>query len=148
MKKFYIYIIFFIFFSGCTEGEFGVYKVPYEVDIYVQDFLNEASKRGHNYEINNIEVVWSESMEYHAKIKKTGLFGKITLTISRPMWEAYEDYYYRRQAIIFHEFGHQPIGRDHIEKESLMNINTFSSTIAKYHQDEVFRERLIDELFN
>lgn len=141
--KFHHIVLFIIIMFSCESKS---YEVPVDVHPYIVEFEKQGQLRGYDYVIDNIMVTYHDDMEMpHAMADvKTNRHGKIIMRINMKYWDGYKDYPMRREAIVFHEFGHYPLIRSHNGKnESLMSGNNWSITNYGDYKDE-----MLDELFD
>ena len=57
-----LFIFLCIFFNACQEELDPVYQVPDEIQPYVDKFLEEASKRGFDYQIDNLIIQYDNEL--------------------------------------------------------------------------------------
>lgn len=151
MKK--LIILLSIFLIGCEDLDIHRYKVPSEVEPFVEDFRNEAYERGIFCPIKDLEVKFVTDLEEGISARVTKIGKHLIVKINKQWWDLKTDqgWYYSKQKTIFHELGHGILEREHVisEKESIMSIYTFKdvSVYHKYETDKKWREKLIDELF-
>jgi len=99
-------------------------------------FLSEAAKRNINIDVSELTLVLSD-------INDLGEYDNETKTIIISEYAFYKFDSLAIQYVVFHELGHF-IGRDHNKNYSIMNPNKYA---GDYHNSEIKRVELIDELF-
>lgn len=167
MNRFYFPVILFVLillgFFSCQESFEPVYDVPEELQPYIDRFLEEAEKRGLNFQINNLII------RYDAEIG-VGICGICNSNaqqddiqkIIRINPNCNFTYDQQIEALIFHELGHCFLGRLHEstllpngDPKSLMiinDVNVYSICIFPIDNqpcDARFkRDYYLDELFD
>lgn len=139
MKRFLLFII--IIFS-CEKEKIRI--IPNDIKPYVFEFELQAKKRGINIDLDNINVwfVSNDEMPY-AMGSSVMNRGRVEIKINERYWNFFEIYPERREALIMHELGHNPLGRGHSDnKFSLMNPSNIQSKNYKENKD-----KMLDELF-
>ncbi|MFM9908199.1 MAG: hypothetical protein ACKVOW_02555 [Chitinophagaceae bacterium] len=155
-----------VFFIGCKkETKFSpVYDVPENFQIYVKNFLQEASSRGYQYTIDNLIVKYDSSLAA-ATCGKVNVISSennvqkiISLNPFLGCWENPQEL----EALIFHELGHCFLGREHDESKmpkgypkSIMvakDISLYSPCVYTFGDSSCDkrnrRSYYIDELFD
>lgn len=133
---------------GCSLIDQPEYQIQPELQPFVDDFYQEAAKRGFKFGRDNLIVqIKSGIRERHNGLaitsKDTGPGDKqIRIFIDA-------DYYYNNpfeciEQTMYHEFGHALLNRGHTNTYSIMN----SGVPRCWNKgDEEFRKCMIDELF-
>jgi len=100
--------------AGCKKKIDFVYRVPQELEPYVQKFISEAKSRGRDIVINNLIIQYenSPSFPYCAAsnvISSGNDVQKIVTVNGHACWQNNA----QLETLIFHELGHCILGRDH-----------------------------------
>jgi hypothetical protein len=146
-----------IIVQACAFDQTIEYRIDPLLLGYMESFYKEASAR--NYKIDKFNLIVGLKYGLSKNENSWGLSKKIgDQRIIYIDTEFYNDYTKgnhrnRIEAIVFHEMGHSIINRRHTTKQnSLMNPDNLSSG-SLYEKsfgkvDSVYREQLLDELFN
>ena len=135
--------------SACTEEDKTVYHVDPELQPYVDSFYAEAEKHGKSFPKENLIVVLKKGLPVTARtIRQTNSPDGNQTTI-----EMDEDYFNSHrsegtsciESVMFHEFGHARLGREHINTYSIMDPAIGESCYMNGYPNA--REVLVDELF-
>ena len=105
------------------------YSVPAELEPYVQQFGDEAQKRGHTVLTDNLIIEFGQPGQQDACgecVLKAGKTPRIVLTKNAFCWQQASTQ--ERECLVFHELGHCLLSRLHVSKQfpngayvSLMN---------------------------
>jgi hypothetical protein len=155
-------------FVGCKKEPDPEYRVPADVEPYIQAFIKEAKDRGLDMKIDNLIVEFDKPTgDYICGVCK-GMKSRqkhIVLGIQPYCWKDANNFI--REALVFHELGHCYLARFHKTDKfadgtyaSLMNpedTEVYSSCIypigggnecnktarRKYYIDELFNENTL-----
>jgi len=99
---------------ACGKSNDFVYDVPWEFDLHVKKFEEEARARGQNITIDNLIIKYDASVSsvYCGKsnvISSTNDVQKIILINPQACWQNLT----QLETLIFHELGHCILGRQH-----------------------------------
>ncbi len=103
---------------GCNDkNEFQpVYEVPAEFDLYVASFIEEASARGFDYQIDNLIIRYDAALtgpvcgQCNEVTKNNNVQKIISINSQLSCWTNDQEL----EALIFHELGHCFLGRSHL----------------------------------
>lgn len=138
---------------ACQKGPGGIINVHPEFQIYVDRFVEEASKRGKKIDFEDTGLL----IQFRSEVdKETGgvCKGNHHIEIELSIWEDLAEF--EREGLIFHELGHCELDRRHLndtlpngEWRSRMRgapLPDGKSAVIHYIGDR--REYYIDELFD
>lgn len=139
-------------FAACNKG--GRYDVPPEVDVYVQRFIEEGNKRGHDIKIKRLKVTYNEDLE----LEEGNVIGRCAQGFEsprKPIIELHPDFELlspeAQEQLVFHELGHCILDRHHDDR--IMANGHFESTMNSHFWNYIAgqdykREHYLDELFS
>lgn len=161
LKRTQSFLISFILISlliGCGQGLHGPQVDQGEFRPYVEQFIEEARKRGHNFgtvlDSLQFEFVELEDPTEWARCQWDPVTGRKIL-VDPEHWQRLD--VYTRTSLIFHELGHGALRRNHKDEtlvlerssaitqsipESLMNTFVVRGEVFLAHRDHY-----LDELF-
>jgi hypothetical protein len=152
----YIFPFVFILLLSCEDREAKVYRVPAEVQPFVESFMVEAASRGKRMVIDDLIIDYRYNI-FTARAHAAGIckrrFGHtpvIHIDTTSANWKASA---MSREQLVFHELCHCLLNRSH-RNDTLLNGN-FAS-IMKTSGETLYgplltafkREYYIDELFD
>lgn len=154
MKKFYLLAFIGLFMGSCTD-EVLVGDIDDELFPFVESFVEEASIRGFDFDLDNLDI--SVSL---VNIPTSGIQGQCSsvtelerhVTIDKSFWKTLdvEGDEFGKEFLIYHELGHCLLRRFHCDNEvngictSIMQAGTAS---CNDNYAPSTREVLLDELF-
>lgn len=105
-------------FTTCVRDFEPVYKVPPDIQPYLDTFIEEAQIRGFDYKIDNLFIVYDSLVEYPT----CGICNETTRNnnvqkIIRINPQCEITYSEQLEALIFHELGHCFLGRFHTSEK-------------------------------
>ncbi|MFN8349089.1 MAG: hypothetical protein U0X91_29080 [Spirosomataceae bacterium] len=159
-----VFPAFLLLFGSCQKEALPEYRVPTEVEPYVQAFVNEAKARGLELKIDNLIVEFAPPEgDFVCGMCKTPTKRQKHITLGTQDFCWKQSSAQTREALLFHELGHCYLARLHTSKKfadgtyaSLMNPDdTEVYSICQYPinggadcDKRVRRQYYIDELFN
>jgi hypothetical protein len=166
MKASLYFIIGLVFVVGCQdEKKFTPeYDVPSVFEPFVVSFIEEASLRGHTYEINNLIIRYDATLvppvcgNCNQATVRNDVQKIISVNSRLTCWTNDQEL----EALIFHELGHCFLGRQHLTdtlpngdpKSIMAPDNNFLYSPCEYVIDnspcnKLFkRDYYVDELFD
>ena len=149
------------FLYSCADDPVvpNVYEVPDLIQPYVDQFIEEAAKRGQTINITNLRVEFGTGLESQSGVPAAGLCtyrhsnnpNLIQLDTTSSNWTFNE---YTREVLVFHELGHCVLNRRQHRDEQMTNGNYAS--LMRSTGDQLYggafnafkREYYLDELFD
>lgn len=163
-KSFLFFSVLMLFLGSCTKEAAPEYRVPEEVEPYVQAFVREAKLRGIDLKIDDLIVEFAQPDAIYICGMCNGVKVRqkhIILGIQKYCWK--EATPQTREGLVFHELAHCYLARLHTSKKfadgtyaSLMNPdNTEVYSVCQYPIDNgndcdkrSRRQYYVDELFD
>ena len=130
-------IIILLIFS-CIPDDYENFIQP-ELQEYYNNFLIEAENRNIQLPDKSVLMYIDDIPGYNGLTYKRK--NSIKIIISKEAMSYSKGYDYRIESTIFHELGHGFLNREHVEENSIMNINRDKSVYLEN------REFYINELF-
>ena len=160
IKKIFPFLCLILSLSACDDEEMDIiYRVPDEVQPFVDQFLVEARNRGQDLKIDNLIVELTSPVENAGQSVCGVTYGEVVnlpqnLIQIDTQCLAWRHSEVSKEALIFHELGHAILFRQH-RTDRLPNFDFASIMVsANWNIDDfhVFdltkRDYYIDELFD
>jgi len=130
MKHFHILLFISTLVLSCTQEnapivEGPVYNVDPEFEVYVQEFIAEGAKRGHNIDFSDsgLRIQFSElALDGAAGLCR---LGRYDIEIDKANWFQFSERF--RAYLLFHELGHCELDRLH--RNDKFGDNTWKSIL-------------------
>lgn len=125
---FLVFSFFLILLNSCMKESETIYKVPEDLQPYIDTFIEEAAIRGHEIEINNLIIEYGTELGSSCGIcNETSADMNVQKLIGiNP--DCTFDYNQQMEALIFHELGHCILGRSHTDE--ILPNGAFKSMMA------------------
>jgi hypothetical protein len=144
-------LLAFILLYSCQKPK-SKYSAPTELDKIARSFVNEASKRGININLDSSMVTLSfERLGIHYNGSCTPNSDPKVIIIDSFKWNTYDST--MKEFIVFHELGHCLLNRGH--KNDTLKLGECASIMREgltscnsNYADSAWRDYYLDELFN
>lgn len=138
-----------VFVMGCAQKN-QIYDVPAELQPYVDLFVKEAYKRGQDVSVSHLTMMFTHSYD-DKPILATCTYADNVIRIGKAFWDWAGPT--TREQVVFHEFGHCLLGRDHDNGSTFRNNEYIPKSImSQYLFPEyyyaTYRTYYLNELFN
>lgn len=137
---------------GKEEASQGVNA---ELSSYIKEFENEAKKRGADIDLENLEALIVDTIEFSRPVCGLGATfefmdrGFPQILIDRNCWDSYNSS--TKEILVFHELGHAILGRNHINSylpDGYIPKSIMNTTLGFGFESSKMRDYYIDELFD
>lgn len=137
--------LFFLLIFSCNDNDVKGPTIDGELRPYVDEFVEEASKRGKPISLDNLEVLFAEVGDVCGR----GSISPLRVTINKSCWTEQPDI--AKEILMFHELGHSLLKKTHDSRKlpngdyaSIMYedpvtlYNEYTPEKRTYYLDELF----------